>query len=200
MIGRLQGKLLLNKPPELILDVHGVGYEIAAPMSTFYQLPGLGQEVVLHTHLVVREDGHYLFGFASLDERKLFRALIKVNGVGPKLALTILSSLEPEAFVQCVQFNDVNQLVKVPGIGKKTAERLIIEMADRLQDWESAPTAAFTAGGVASSDFMRQDAIEALIALGYKAGDAGKMVRKVNQEVNTREELIRMALQGLAEA
>ncbi|HSB97665.1 MAG TPA: Holliday junction branch migration protein RuvA, partial [Spongiibacteraceae bacterium] len=135
MIGRIRGKLLEKQAPELLVDVNGVGYEIQAPMTTIYQLPALGETVELFTHLVVREDAHLLFGFASLRDRALFRALIKVNGVGPKLALTILSGMDAQDFVRCVRDNDGAGLVRLPGVGKKTAERLLIEMRDRLRDW-----------------------------------------------------------------
>ena len=136
MIGRLTGTLLAKQPPALLLDVAGVGYELEAPMTTFYTLPAVGETVTLHTHLVVREDAHLLFGFASEDERRLFRALIKVSGVGARLALTILSGVSADEFVRCVQDSDTATLVRLPGIGKKTAERLIVEMRDRLDDWQ----------------------------------------------------------------
>lgn len=135
MIGRIRGKLLEKQAPELLVDVNGVGYEIQAPMTTIYLLPALGETVELFTHLVVREDAHLLFGFASLRDRTLFRALIKVNGVGPKLALTILSGMDAQDFVRCVRDDDTAGLVRLPGVGKKTAERLLIEMRDRLRDW-----------------------------------------------------------------
>ncbi len=135
MIGQIRGIILEKQPPQLLVDVHGVGYEIDAPMSTFYQLPDVGQEVSLFTHFVVREDAHHLYGFYTRDERHLFRTLLKVNGVGPRLALTILSSTAPDEFVRCVLNNDTASLVRLPGIGKKTAERLVIEMRDKLSDW-----------------------------------------------------------------
>ena len=135
MIGRIKGVLLSKKPPVLLVDVHGVGYEIDAPMSTFYQLGETGSDVVLHTHLVVREDAHQLFGFATETERRLFRALIKVTGVGAKMALTILSGSSADEFARYVQDNDTASLTRLPGVGKKTAERLIVEMRDRLTDW-----------------------------------------------------------------
>ncbi|MDO9478513.1 MAG: Holliday junction branch migration protein RuvA, partial [Pseudohongiella sp.] len=140
MIGRLKGILLEKKAPDLLLDVNGVGYELLAPMSTFYQLPPLGQGVVLFTHLVVREDAHQLFAFLEEQERALFRALIKVTGIGPKVALAILSGVPAEEFVRLVQTNDVTALTKIPGIGKKTAERLVLDMRDRLAAWQSAPS------------------------------------------------------------
>jgi holliday junction DNA helicase RuvA len=194
MIGRLRGTLLEKHPPQLLLDVGGVGYEVDAPMSTFYVLPEPGQPVTLHTHLVVREDSHTLYGFAAESERSLFRSLIKVNGVGAKLALTILSGISPEGFVTCVQHQDTAALVRLPGVGKKTAERLIVEMRDRLSDWQDASPA--TVGGGDSAAPM-EEAVSALIALGYKAPEASRMVRAVDgaAELDSAE-IIRMALQS----
>jgi Holliday junction DNA helicase RuvA len=194
MIGRLRGTLLEKRPPQLLLDVGGVGYEVDAPMSTFYVLPEPGQPVTLHTHLVVREDSHTLYGFAAESERSLFRSLIKVNGVGAKLALTILSGISPEGFVTCVQHQDTAALVRLPGVGKKTAERLIVEMRDRLSDWQDASPA--TVGGGDSAAPM-EEAVSALIALGYKAPEASRMVRAVDgaAELDSAE-IIRMALQS----
>ena len=134
MIGRIQGKLLSKQPPGLLVDVHGVGYEMEAPMSTFYQLPAPGEEVVLHTHMVVREDAQLLYAFYSIGERSLFRSLIRINGVGPKLGLTILSGISAEAFARAVQEGDAAALTGLPGVGKKTAERLIVELRDKLGD------------------------------------------------------------------
>lgn len=182
----------------LVLDVQGVGYEIEAPMTTFYRLPDLGEEVQLQTHLVVREDAHILFGFSTDSDRSLFRALIRVNGVGPKLALMILSGLSADDFQLCVRHNDVQALVRLPGIGKKTAERLIIEMRDRLPSADNAAAeqiggASASAGGVTNPT---QEAVSALIALGYKAQDANKMVRNIPPEHTACEDIIRFALQG----
>ncbi len=195
MIGRLRGILAEKQPPLLLIDINGVGYEVEAPMSTFYQLPETGATVTLHTHLVVREDAHLLFGFASEGERRLFRTLIKVNGVGAKLALTILSGIAADEFARCVQENDTAALVRLPGVGKKTAERLIVEMRDRLADWEGAVTLAGAAlvesrGG---SDELR-DAISALVSLGYKPPEASRLVSKVETEGLSSEEIIRAAL------
>ncbi len=198
MIAFVRGKLVLKAPPILVLDVQGIGYEIEAPMTTFYELPAVGEEVQLHTHLVVREDAHILFGFSTEADRFLFRTLIRVNGVGPKLALVILSGLSADDFRLCIQHNDVQALVRLPGIGKKTAERLVIEMRDRL------PAAVNAAGGniggtVATADVTAtptQEAISALIALGYKVQDANKMVRSVPAEYASCEDIIRFALQG----
>jgi len=194
MIGRLRGTLLEKHPPQLLLDVGGVGYEVDAPMSTFYVLPEPGQMVTLHTHLVVREDSHTLYGFAAESERSLFRSLIKVNGVGAKLALTILSGINPEGFVTCVQHQDTAALVRLPGVGKKTAERLIVEMRDRLSDWQG--TSPVAVGGGESAAPM-EEAVSALIALGYKAPEASRMVRAVDGASDLDSaEIIRMALQS----
>ncbi|WP_305906703.1 Holliday junction branch migration protein RuvA [Methylomarinum sp. Ch1-1] len=199
MIGFLRGKLAAKTPPQLLLDVQGVGYEVEAPMTTFYQLPALGEEVTLHTHLVVREDAHTLFGFSSVSDRMMFRTLIKVNGVGPKLALTILSGQSAEEFHRCIHNNDTQSLVRLPGVGKKTAERLIIEMRDRLPDLSDSSATdgrmpAETADTAVGNP--RQEALSALCALGYKAQDADKMVRNIAVEDKSCEDIIRLALQG----
>ena len=198
MIGFLRGVLVAKKPPSLLLDVHGVGYEVDAPMSTFYKLPETGKEVILHTHLAIREDAHSLFGFASEAERTLFRSLIKVSGIGARLALAILSGLSVEEFHRCVETQDSARLVRLPGVGKKTAERLLIEMRDRLPKLPAA--APRTAGGVAAPATASplEDAVAALIALGFKPQDAGALVRKVPTEGKTSEEIIRLALQSAA--
>lgn len=195
MIGRLRGILAEKQPPLLLIDIGGVGYEVEAPMSTFYQLPETGAMVTLHTHLVVREDAHLLFGFASEGERRLFRTLIKVNGVGAKLALTILSGIAADEFARCVQENDTAALVRLPGVGKKTAERLIVEMRDRLADWEGAVTlpGAAPIESRSGSDELR-DAISALVSLGYKPPEASRLVSKVETEGLSSEEIIRAAL------
>lgn len=181
----------------MLLDVQGVGYEVEAPMTTFYDLPALGEEVKLHTHLVVREDAHILFGFASETERMLFRLLIKVNGVGPKLALTVLSGQSVDEFYRCVNDNDVKAMVRLPGVGQKTAERLIIEMRGRLPELSSASNAK---GAVSSPQLLgnspKQEAITALCALGYKPQDAARMVQVIDTEAKSCEDIIRMALRG----
>ncbi len=198
MIGRLRGTLLEKQPPELLLDVQGVGYEVHAPMTTFYDLPAVGSEVILYTHLVVREDAHTLFGFGKVTDRALFRALIKVNGVGAKLALTILSGMDTHAFVRCVQEKDVASLVRLPGVGKKTAERLVVEMADRLDDWQPAdrPSVSGAKPGLAAPANPVEEAVGALIALGYKPPEASKMVRGIDCQDLAAEEIIRRALQA----
>lgn len=194
MIGRLRGVLLEKKPPQILLDVQGVCYELEAPMSTFYVLPEAGADLVIHTHLIVREDAHLLYGFASLDERRLFRALIKVNGVGAKLALTILSGIESAEFAQCIQLGDMDRLVRLPGIGKKTAERLIVEMRDRLKDWETGPAPLAAPGRAGLARSAEADAISALINLGYKPQEASRMVLAVAAEAMSSEAIIREAL------
>lgn len=197
MIGFLRGKLIHKAPPQLLIDVQGVGYEVEAPMTTFYGLPALGEEVSLHTHLVVREDAHILFGFASETERMLFRTLIKVNGVGPKLALTILSGQSVEDFYHCVEDNDVKGLVRLPGVGQKTAERLIIEMRGRLPELSGASTQSQRphASSVTAAS-PKQEAITALCALGYKPQDATRMVQAIAVEDKSCEDIIRLALRS----
>jgi Holliday junction DNA helicase RuvA len=206
MIGRIRGIILEKHAPELVVEAHGVGYEVQAPLSTFYRLPPVGQEVVLHTHLVVREDAQQLFGFWHRDDRSLFRALIRVSGVGPKLALAILSGMDAEEFARCVQRNDTGSLVRLPGIGKKTAERLMIEMRDVLSEWrpELAPAKGEAAApdiAAASHNRMVQDAESALIALGYKPQEAARAVSAaLDDEIRESEELIRRALKGFGAA
>lgn len=196
MIGFLRGKLVHKAPPLLILDVQGVGYELEAPMTTFYNLPGIGAEVTLHTHLVVREDAHSLFGFAAEADRSLFRTLIKVNGVGPKLALTILSGQSAEEFHHCIHNNDTQALVRLPGVGKKTAERLIIEMRDRLPEAKPSETNNAMPTTTSAVGNPKQEAISALCSLGYKPLDANKMVQNINTDNLSCEDIIRQALQG----
>jgi Holliday junction DNA helicase RuvA len=197
MIGFLRGKLVYKAPPFLILDVQGVGYELEAPMTTFYDLPALNEEIKLHTHLVVREDAHSLFGFSTLADRALFRTLIKVSGVGPKLALTILSGQSAEEFHRCIHDNDTLALVRLPGVGKKTAERLVIEMRDRLPDLaESTPSNISSGSTRSATSNPKQEAISALCSLGYKPLDASKMVQNINAEDKSCEDIIRLALQG----
>lgn len=197
MIGFLRGKLVAKKAPSLLLDVRGVGYEVEAPMSTFYDLPSLGEEVMLYTHLVVREDMHSLFGFLTESDRALFRSLIKVNGVGARLALTILSGLSAQEFHRCIQDHDAQSLVRLPGVGKKTAERLMIEMRDRLpENGELAlPTGRIPTPPSATAN-PAQEAASALIALGFKPQEANQMIRAVPAEGKSAEEIIRLALQS----
>ncbi|MFC1747336.1 Holliday junction branch migration protein RuvA [Pseudomonadota bacterium] len=199
MIGRLRGKLIVKRPPQLMVDVGGVGYDVDAPMSTFYVLPELGDDVVLHTHMVVREDAQLLYGFATEAERSFFRELIKVNGVGAKMGLTILSGMSADAFAICVRDGDVASLVRLPGVGKKTAERLIVEMKDKLEisAESSLPLTDERQTRVLTIKPL-DDAISALIALGYKPQEAGKMVRAVDSEGLASEDIIRQALKGAA--
>lgn len=197
MIVRISGTLLEKQPPFLLIDVQGLGYEVQAPMSTFYQLPEVGQNLVLHTHFVVREDAQLLYGFHSVRERSLFRTLIKVNGVGPKMAMAILSGIEADQFVRCVEEGNVTALVKVPGVGKKTAERLIVEVKDKLKEWQPQQGVVMNASELASDSDIIQDAEGALIALGYKPQDAAKAVSKVSAEGLSSEALIRAALKNM---
>ncbi|MCK9638111.1 Holliday junction branch migration protein RuvA [Methylobacter sp. Wu8] len=199
MIGFLRGKLAFKAPPTLMLDVNGVGYEVEAPMTTFYNLPAIGSEITLHTHLVVREDAHILFGFSTEADRSMFRTLIKVNGVGPKLALTILSGQSAEEFHRCIHNNDTQALVRLPGVGKKTAERLIIEMRDRLpglSDSGGSIDSAVISDRARPVNNPKQEAISALCSLGYKPLDAGKMVQNISSAGKSCEDIIRLALQG----
>ena len=200
MIGFLRGKLVHKAPPFLVLDVQGVGYEVEAPMTTFYDLPAINQEIKLHTHLVVREDAHILFGFSKEADRALFRTLIKVSGVGPKLALTILSGQSAEEFHRCIHDNDTLALVRLPGVGKKTAERLVIEMRDRLPNLDDSAISSTDKSGASISAVgnAKQEAISALCSLGYKPLDASKMVQNISAEGKSCEDIIRLALQGAA--
>ena len=196
MIGRLQGTVIDKQAPDLLLDVQGVGYEVLVSLSTFFAVPNIGESVVLHTHFVVREDVQQLYGFSELAERALFRHLIKVNGVGPKMALAILSGMSASEFALCVHNNDVATLVKLPGVGKKTAERLVIEMRDRVGDIEASTSGGGTQA-VQQPD-IGEEAESALIALGYKPQDAAKMVsRAVSEDISSAEQLIRAALKSM---
>lgn len=194
MIGRLQGVLLEKQPPDLLIDVAGVGYELQASMHTFYHLPAAGKQITLYTHFVVREDAQQLYAFFTLDERQLFRTLIKVNGVGPKLALTILSSTSPEEFVRCVHDQDAASLVRLPGVGKKTADRLIIEMRDKLQHWQATEDFTLPMTMNQPKNSIQQDALSALVSLGYKPQEASRAIKDIALEGLTSEELIRQAL------
>ncbi len=198
MIGQLRGKLIHKQPPHLLIDVQGVGYEIEAPMTTFYNLPATGEEILIYTHLVVRDDAHLLFGFASASERHMFRTLIKINGVGAKMALTILSGIEADDFARCIQENDSVRLTRLPGVGKKTAERLIIEMRDRLKDWDNKDATSATIQNTPGEDNRNHtaDAISALISLGYKPQEASRFVHIVATEAMESEEIIREALKA----
>lgn len=192
MIGFIRGKLMTKIPPLLVLDVQGVGYEIEAPMTVFYQLPAMGEMLCLHTHLVVREDAHILFGFITPADRMMFRTLIKINGVGPKLALTILSVQSAAELHRCIEHNDKAALIRLPGIGKKTAERLLIEMRDKLPVLDKSKP--IEPGSLATNN-ARQEAISALCTLGYKAQEADKMVQAIATADKSCEDIIRLALQ-----
>lgn len=197
MIGFLRGILLAKKAPSLLVDVQGVGYEVDTPMSTFFKLPEIGEEVMLYTHLMVREDAHALFGFLSETERSLFRTLIRISGIGAKLALGILSGLSAEDFHRCIQNQDTARLVRLPGVGKRTAERLIVELRGRLTESPSEPGGS--SGTIAQrAEVPVDDAISALMALGFKAPEASLLVRSIPAEGKTSEELIRLALQAAA--
>lgn len=197
MIGRLRGVLLEKRAPFLLLDVQGVGYELEAPMSTFYVLPEMGREVILYTHLVVRDDAHLLYAFASEKERGLFRNLIRVNGVGAKLGLAILSGIEAESFARCVQEGDAASLTRLPGVGKKMAERLIVEMRDRLLAPPGNGMANVPPQRVDPGQMPAADAVSGLVALGYKSQEASRIVRQLNTEGMATEEIIRQALQRM---
>ena len=198
MIGRLSGTLLHKRPPEIVVDVGGVGYELQVPMTTLFQLPDVGETVTLVTHHAVREDAHTLYGFAGERDRELFRGLIRVSGVGPKLALTILSGMDSEHFARAVQGGDLSALVALPGVGKKTAERLLVEMRDRIAPWrEPGDAGAAPSAAAAPRRDKRADAEQALVALGYKPAEAARLVTAVDDErIGDSEELIRLALRS----
>ncbi|MCI0506662.1 MAG: Holliday junction branch migration protein RuvA [Gammaproteobacteria bacterium] len=201
MIGRLRGVLVEKKAPHLLVDVNGVGYEVEAPLSTFYELPKTGEEVILYTHLAVREDAHLLFGFIRESDRALFRSLIKVSGIGGKLALALLSGMSSREFIMTIKSNDIASLTRIPGVGKKTAERLIIEMRDRIKDLIPESPAPDAVAGV-YSDAMPpdeiKDAVSALIALGFKPPEASRMVSGINTKGLRSEDIIRQALQSVS--
>ncbi len=203
MISFLVGELVVKSAPALVLDVNGVGYEVQASLTTFATLPALGARVKLLTHFVVREDAQLLYGFADHAERKLFCALIKVNGVGPKLALAILSGMDVRGFARCILANDLKSLTCLPGVGKKTAERLVIEMKDRMHDWQAGDVSDHEldtaddnrSGG--GHNILVAEAETALIALGYKPVEASKAIAKLDfDQLNTAEDAIRAALQA----
>lgn len=201
MIGRLTGTLILRQPPSLMIDVGGVGYELEAPLSTFYELPPVGEQVSLYTHLVVREDAHLLFAFAHEAERRLFRALLRVSGIGARMALAVLSGMNAEEFARCVELDDVDSLIRVPGIGRKTAQRLLVEMRDRLDGELRGALAAPSrqADGKVSAPDPVADAVAALQALGYRPAEADRMIRAVDSNGLSTEDIIRRALQAGAQ-
>ncbi len=199
MIGFLTGRLTVKQPPLLWVDVNGVGYELEAPMSTFYGLPSSGEAVTLFTHLVVREDAHILYGFGTDGERRLFRALLKVSGVGPKIALGILSGASVEDFVRIIEAEDVAMLTRIPGIGRKTAERVIIEMRDNVQKF-SVPAAggAVPAAAAGAAATPHSEAYGALLALGYKPAEVARLLKAADEPGLSTTELIRRALKAAA--
>ncbi|MGB0938710.1 MAG: Holliday junction branch migration protein RuvA [Colwellia sp.] len=211
MIGRLSGTLAEKFPPEILIECGGVGYEVTMPMTSIYALPEVNEKATIYTHFVVREDAQLLYGFANKTERKLFRLLIKVNGVGPKLALAVLSAMSADQFVNCVGHDDVSGIVKIPGVGKKTAERLLIEMRDRLKDWQITSLQPVSADGIlpltdageSESTFIntfnnnKGDAINALVSLGYKQVQADRAVKQVFKEGMSSEDIIRLALKSM---
>jgi holliday junction DNA helicase RuvA len=199
MIGRLQGKVIEKQAPDLLIDVQGVGYEVLVSLNTFFDVPEVGEVVTLHTHFVVREDIQQLYGFTKLSERSLFRNLVKVNGVGPKMALAILSGMSANDFAICVHNKDTATLVKLPGVGKKTAERLLIEMRDKIGDIDTSAGDAGSGSSLSAQSDMAQEAESALIALGYKPTDAAKIINRVADEsVTDAGQLIRLALKSMS--
>lgn len=194
MIGSLRGKLTAKHAPQVVVECQGVGYEVETPMSTFLELPGVGADVLLHTHLLVREDAHTLFGFRSLEERGLFRLLLRVSGVGAKMGLAILSTMSAADFRRCVQYEDTASLVRIPGVGKKTAERLIIEMRDKIDATPARPGMA----AVAVDSSPKSEAVDALMALGYKAAEVNKLIGKLDVDGKSAEDIIRLALRQVA--
>ncbi|NNC77011.1 MAG: Holliday junction branch migration protein RuvA [Woeseiaceae bacterium] len=192
MIGSLRGRLIAKQAPAIIIECQGVGYEVETPMSTFFELPAVGDELFIHTHLLVREDAQILYGFATDEERILFRTLLKVRGVGARIGLAILSAMSVADFNRCIEYEDTTALSKIPGIGKKTAERLIIEMRDRV---------AATTGNVVRIDVekgAKAEAVDALIALGYKPAEVNRLIAKLDVDGQSAEDIIRLALRQAA--
>ena len=195
MIGSLRGNLTAKQAPQIIIECHGVGYEVETPMSTFLDLPGIGTDLSLHTHLLVREDAQTLYGFGSVEERSLFRMLLRISGVGAKMSLAILSTMSVADFQRCVEFEDAATLVRIPGVGKKTAERLIIEMRDKID--KAADTQGVSIVQVEASP--RSEAVDALIALGYKASEVNKLIGAMDVNDKSAEDIIRSALRQAAQ-
>jgi len=196
MIGQIKGQIISKNPPEVLLEVGGIGYELLCPMSTFYQLDNSSEDTLLYTHLSIKEDSHTLFGFISKDEKNMFRELIRVNGVGPKVALAILSHLSVSSLVDCIMSEDADLLAKTPGIGKKTALKLIVELQDRLDKVELVNASTSTMGHKTSYNPNAKQALAALQSLGFKTKEANKMVSKIEDKDLTTEQLIRLALQN----
>lgn len=189
MIGSLRGKLIFKQAPVLIIECHGVGYDVETPMSTFFELPGIGDELFLFTHLLVREDAQILYGFATDEERVLFRTLLKVRGIGAKIGLAVLSSMNVASFNRCIEFEDTASLSKIPGIGKKTAERMIIEMRDRIDKSVTGEAIKVTV-----EQGARTEAVDALVSLGYKPAEVNKLIAKLDVDGQSAEDIIRLAL------
>lgn len=194
MIGSLRGKLLYRQAPLVVIECQGVGYEVETPMSTFFELPGVGEELFLYTHMLVREDAQTLYGFGSEDERGLFRTLLRISGVGAKMGLAILSTMGVDEFQRCVEYEDTATLVKIPGVGKKTAERLIVEMRDKIDTTGGAPDAR----RVTVDASPRSEAVDALMALGYKSGEVTKLIAALDTDGKSAEDIIRQALKQAA--
>lgn len=194
MIASLRGQLTSKQAPYIVVECQGVGYELETPMSTFLELPGVGETLFLHTHLLVREDAQILYGFATETERSLFRTLLRISGVGAKMSLAILSTMSATDFQRCVQFEDAATLVKIPGVGKKTAERLIIEMRDKIDKAPAAPGAT----SVMVDANPRSEAVHALVALGYKVGEVNKLIGSMDVDGQSAEDIIRSALRQAA--
>lgn len=195
MIGSLRGRLTIKQTPGIVIECGGVGYEVETPMSTFLELPAVGESVFVHTHMLVRDDAHLLFGFATVEERHLFRTLLKVSGVGAKMGLGILSAMTVTDFRRCVQLEDTAMLVKIPGVGRKTAERLIIEMRDKI---DKSPLQLVADGGVRVSGDSRSEALDALISLGYKPAEVNRLLAKIDIKEKSTEDIIRLALRQVA--
>ncbi len=195
MIGSLKGTLAFKQTPLIIVECGGVGYEVETPMSTFLELPPVGSEIFLHIHLVVRDDAHTLYGFATEEEKALFRLLLKVSGVGAKMGLAILSGMSVSDFERCVRYDDTAMLIKIPGVGRKTAERLIIEMRDKID--ESASDELVATGGRVAGD-SRSEAVDALVALGYKPAEVKRLLAKLDTKDKSAEDIIRLALRQAA--
>ena len=196
MIGQIKGQIISKNPPEVLLEVGGIGYELLCPMSTFYQLDNSSEDTLLYTHLSIKEDSHTLFGFISKDEKNMFRELIRVNGVGPKVALAILSHLSVSSLVDCIMSEDADLLAKTPGIGKKTALKLIVELQDRLDKVELVDASTSTMGHKTSYNPNAKQALAALQSLGFKTKEANKMVSSIDDQTLSTEQLIRLALQN----
>ena len=197
MIHHLEGTLVEKRPPTLVVDVQGVGYEIDAPMSTFYELPETGQRVRILTHLLVREDAHQLYGFHAASERDLFRILIRISGVGAKVALSILSGIDAATLADCVERGDTAALVRIPGIGKKTAERLLVELQGRLPSGLSAGSGVRLPAGVSGGSGLNgNEPLSALVALGYKPAEADRLLAGIDKDGLSTEEIIRLALKS----